>query len=279
MRLCQNPNCGNELIRRGNEPERRFEGRQFCSNKCARACRPVEVYEEIAKSRKNFEETEDGKKSRKLTTNGRKKWFSDNPEKFQEMVRKQSESRNANGYAEKMSNWATDFFKTDEGQKRKEKYREMYSGKIRPPIIRDNMKIGLRKYWDSPEGIKHRESISIRMTDDLSEPPYGPGWNDAAFRTRERDGQCVICGQERETRGSTDKDGKRSLSVHHIYRKRMFGYIPGQNDNYKWANNLANLVTLCSICHGKVERHVVNVPMIYQQNADLLWNEFLSGRN
>ena len=41
--------------------------------------------------------------------------------------------------------------------------------------------------------------------------------------------------------------------VHHLTPFRTFGYIPGQNTNYKIANQLENLVTLCSSCHRAAE--------------------------
>ena len=34
---------------------------------------------------------------------------------------------------------------------------------------------------------------------------------------------------------------------------RSFGWIDGQNDNFRAANELANLVTLCPICHWRAE--------------------------
>ena len=45
----------------------------------------------------------------------------------------------------------------------------------------------------------------------------------------------------------------RSHDVHHLVPFRSFGYVPGVNENYKLANELANLVTLCRACHRRVE--------------------------
>lgn len=272
MRLCENPTCQNELIRRNNEPLKRFEGRRFCSNKCSIACRKQEVWDRIAYSIRERDKTDEGRLSRKTAVMKRNQWMKDNPDQVKKMIEKQSESRRSNGHGKKVSEWTKSFYETDEGKARKERFSQLYKGKIRPPLIRQAMKDGQKRYWNSPEGKKHRETISSRMTQDLAETPYGPGWRDSAYRARERDGKCVVC-------GATNDITNRALSVHHIYRKRLFGYIPGQNQNYKWANNLANLITLCSVCHTTVEACVVKVPNEYQQNADLLWNEFSTVTN
>ena len=44
------------------------------------------------------------------------------------------------------------------------------------------------------------------------------------------------------------------LDVHHKKPFKTFGYVPGMNENYKQANALGNLVTLCKACHGKSEQ-------------------------
>ncbi len=41
--------------------------------------------------------------------------------------------------------------------------------------------------------------------------------------------------------------------VHHLTPFRTFGYVLGQNQNYKLANQLENLMTLCPACHAIVE--------------------------
>jgi DEAD/DEAH box helicase domain-containing protein len=45
----------------------------------------------------------------------------------------------------------------------------------------------------------------------------------------------------------------RQHDVHHIIPFRTFGYIPGVNENYRLANALENLLTLCAACHQRVE--------------------------
>ncbi|MGB0385863.1 MAG: HNH endonuclease [Ardenticatenaceae bacterium] len=76
---------------------------------------------------------------------------------------------------------------------------------------------------------------------------YGPSWNQQAKKVRKRDGyRCQCC-------GISQKKLTRSLDVHHIRPFKEFGYIPGQNDNYKKANELSNLISLCGSCHRKAE--------------------------
>lgn len=76
---------------------------------------------------------------------------------------------------------------------------------------------------------------------------YGPNWPRQREAARARDGyRCVLCGTA-ETPG-------REHDVHHKKPFRSFGYIPGFNHNYRQANALDNLVTLCRSCHQRVER-------------------------
>jgi DEAD/DEAH box helicase domain-containing protein len=44
--------------------------------------------------------------------------------------------------------------------------------------------------------------------------------------------------------------------VHHVVPFREFGWVPGQNENHRQANALANLATLCPECHRLAERKV-----------------------
>jgi DEAD/DEAH box helicase domain-containing protein len=41
--------------------------------------------------------------------------------------------------------------------------------------------------------------------------------------------------------------------VHHLTPFRAFGFIPGLNDNYLFANRLENLVLVCRSCHQRIE--------------------------
>lgn len=69
---------------------------------------------------------------------------------------------------------------------------------------------------------------------------YGPNWSKQREKALERDDYtCRVCGVE-----SAELD--RELSVHHIRPRREF------NGNWE-QNELANLITVCPSCHGKVE--------------------------
>jgi 5-methylcytosine-specific restriction endonuclease McrA len=71
----------------------------------------------------------------------------------------------------------------------------------------------------------------------------GKNWLKQAQRARERDGfKCQICGKSLKSK-------RGGAHVHHIKRFRLF------NGDYKRANELSNLITLCRSCHIRVERH------------------------
>lgn len=78
-------------------------------------------------------------------------------------------------------------------------------------------------------------------------PYYGPNWNAVRRKVRERDGyRCQHCGMTQEENG-------RELDVHHLTPIRAFGYKVGENDNYKQANQMSNLISLCMSCHRRAE--------------------------
>ena len=69
---------------------------------------------------------------------------------------------------------------------------------------------------------------------------YGPNWKEKREAVRDRDSHtCQECGIAQDELGYT-------LRVHHIKHFDTF-------DNYKEANRLENLVTLCEKCHKQVE--------------------------
>jgi DEAD/DEAH box helicase domain-containing protein len=92
--------------------------------------------------------------------------------------------------------------------------------------------------------------FSTALTRELQEqgillPPndYGPNWQVQRRLALERDGtRCRTCGATGEV-----------LHVHHIRPFREYGYLRGQNENYRLANQLENLVTLCPSCHRRAE--------------------------
>jgi DEAD/DEAH box helicase domain-containing protein len=80
----------------------------------------------------------------------------------------------------------------------------------------------------------------------LGEIDYGPSWEEARQAARRRDGfRCQRCG--------AGESGDREHDVHHRVPFRAFGYQPGVNRNDRQANALENLVTLCRICHTRLE--------------------------
>lgn len=73
---------------------------------------------------------------------------------------------------------------------------------------------------------------------------YGPNWQQQRQKVLERDEfRCRTCGA----------GGSTLLHVHHIRPFRAYGYIPGENENYRLANEPDNLVTLCPSCHRRAE--------------------------
>lgn len=71
---------------------------------------------------------------------------------------------------------------------------------------------------------------------------YGENWKRQSRETRKRDNhKCKNC-------GVSENLLRRALDVHHIKPFRFFGLA-----NYKKANSLSNLVSLCPTCHKKAE--------------------------
>ena len=78
---------------------------------------------------------------------------------------------------------------------------------------------------------------------------YGSNWEEQRQRVRGRDGyRCTKCGKL-EPQG-------RQHDVHHLIPFRVFGYVPGLNENYRQANRLDNLVLACRTCHQRLEASV-----------------------
>ena len=78
----------------------------------------------------------------------------------------------------------------------------------------------------------------------------GPNWAQQRNRARGRDGyRCRHC--------EAPERPNRTHDVHHVQPFRTFGYVRGKNDRYLEANRLANLVTLCTSCHRRVEEDLM----------------------
>jgi DEAD/DEAH box helicase domain-containing protein len=92
----------------------------------------------------------------------------------------------------------------------------------------------------------YEQGILLRPND------YGPNWQQQRQHTLARDGnRCRHCGAKPEAENSARLS--LSLHVHHIRPFRDFGYVRGQNENYRLANDLENLITLCPSCHRQAE--------------------------
>lgn len=82
---------------------------------------------------------------------------------------------------------------------------------------------------------------------------YGPNWYRQARLARKRDDyKCQHC-------GIAQNKLRRTLDVHHIKPFRTFGYIRNENENYKLANDLTNLISLCQQCHAKAEANMIPI--------------------
>jgi DEAD/DEAH box helicase domain-containing protein len=85
------------------------------------------------------------------------------------------------------------------------------------------------------------------LAQELLRPDYGPNWAEQRRRARQRDRYtCQRCGTQEARTG-------REHDVHHLVPFRHFGYVPGENEAYLQANDLANLTTLCRVCHSRVD--------------------------
>lgn len=85
---------------------------------------------------------------------------------------------------------------------------------------------------------------------------YGPNWKTQRLKAIVRDNaRCRRCGVSESTH--YEKYG-RALHVHHIRNKRKFTDNTGIID-WKTANELENLITLCAACHHEVERFPVDL--------------------
>jgi len=81
-----------------------------------------------------------------------------------------------------------------------------------------------------------------------SSPDYGTNWERQKRKAKKRDNHtCQIC--------SYVSGGDTILDVHHIKPIREF------NGDWKLANSLSNLITLCRECHVKVEYNKIPCPI------------------
>lgn len=82
----------------------------------------------------------------------------------------------------------------------------------------------------------------------LDPDAYGPNWGRQSRKAKKRDKHtCQVCGYK--------SGGDRILDVHHIKPIKEF------NGNWKLANQLYNLISLCRPCHRKVEVGKIPCPV------------------
>ncbi len=284
------PGCGAVVARRPDEPLYAFAKRRYCTQPCSathissslksaetRALmsksaqhRSPEHLAKIVASRRQFDATEEGRQSRLRGARKCKEWRKNNPEAVVAMTRAQTETRRERGSNAIISEKRRAFFKTPEGEAVKERYRQLYTGKKRPPRVTQKMLESLQRFWDSPEGMALRKQCSLRMTNGLPRAKrFGPNWRQKAAKIRKRDEVCQICSKTKEEAGQV-------LDVHHIYPRPLFGYIPGQNENHLWCDHPDNLIALCRACHVNIGNGVSIIPPESQGRADLLWEGFTS---
>jgi len=84
---------------------------------------------------------------------------------------------------------------------------------------------------------------------------YGPNWSEQRDAARARDNYTC----QNPSCGLTEADHGRHLHVHHRKPFRSFGYVPRENEAYRAANALDNLVTLCPSCHIQVEFGAIHI--------------------
>lgn len=281
--------CGAVITPISGEGVAKLARRKYCSQHCAavtlssapksaetrkrmgesRRQMPPEHWQKIQDSiRQTYDaDPERAARARARTKEGHRRWQSDSVAARQRAER-YSQTMRKRGHYTAMSERMKAFYQTPEGEVFRQHVAQAKQGKPRPPMVRQKLRDALNAFWDTPDGVALRERLSEQRTDGLPDAPYGPGWARQAVKARSRDTCCVLCGATRATSG-------RVLDVHHIHARRKFGYIPGQNVNYRWANHLANLVTLCQSCHIRVEMKGAAVPPDYQSRADELWLQFI----
>lgn len=81
---------------------------------------------------------------------------------------------------------------------------------------------------------------ALELDSPYSAKEYGPNWAKQRRKCLERDDRtCRVC-------GVPEDEIDRGLSVHHITPRRQY------DGNWE-QNELSNLVSLCSECHGRFE--------------------------
>jgi 5-methylcytosine-specific restriction endonuclease McrA len=104
--------------------------------------------------------------------------------------------------------------------------------------------------------LSKRGSNNPNWTGGIKPNSRGENWGSQSRKAKERDGhECQICHRRRENNGR-----KWIIDVHHIIPYRYF------NNDFKNANELNNLITVCRKCHRKLEKESNNVSPISIQS-------------
>ena len=125
-----------------------------------------------------------------------------------------------------------------------------------PIKVKPSRQLACRHHFCSRQHFRQYVSLYRRYTNNGNwrggrEPYRGPNWDTQRQLALERDGfKCRSCSSEQH------------LYVHHIIPFRFFGLA-----NYKKANQLENLISLCVPCHGKAERKVALGPYFHSPNS------------
>ena len=89
---------------------------------------------------------------------------------------------------------------------------------------------------------------------------YGDDWKKISHDIRKRDNwTCQVCGK------FSKAHGRNAHVVHHIQKIRSFG------DDLIRANDPTNLVTLCHVCHPKVECGKINLSLSSSSDSKQLF--------
>jgi len=176
----------------------------------------------------------------------------------------------------------------------KRKISKSLRGKKHPHYGRNLSEEHRRKMSEAHKGNSHTEETKRKLSEVMSGKNnsnwkggvsfyYGDNWSYEKRCCIERDqNTCQLCGKTKEQnsyKGSLGKLISHDMSVHHIIPFREFVRKARKTD-YNKANELRNLVCLCSTCHKKADskqsyvKHKGELQQIAIRNTE----QFLRGK-